>query len=198
MSPDDVEKWLTEARDGSREALGRLLNCCRPYLLLIANQDLNPALSARLGPSDLVEETVAEALRDFARFEGRTEPELLAWLRRILRNNLTNVHRDNIAAAVRPIGREEPGANGRVDQVADPGESPSARERVRERDEAVRRALQRLPERSRQAIVLHLWEKLTFAQVGEQLGCTEEAARKLFQRAAEELAPLLEPLCDDA
>jgi RNA polymerase sigma factor (sigma-70 family) len=62
----------------------------------------------------------------------------------------------------------------------------------------VQRALQRLPERSRQAIILRLWNKLTFAQVGEQLGCSEVAARKLFQRAAEELAPLLESLRDDA
>jgi RNA polymerase sigma-70 factor (ECF subfamily) len=195
---DDVEKWLAEARGGSREAVGRLLDCCRPYLLRIANEDLNPALSARLGPSDLVEETVAEALRDFGRFQGGTEAELRAWLRRILRNNLANAHRDHLHAAARPVGREEAGAGGQAAQVPDRGQSPSARARARERDEAVERALQRLPERARQAIVLHLWDKLTFAQVGERLGCSEEAARKLFQRAAEELAPLLEPLRDDA
>jgi RNA polymerase sigma-70 factor (ECF subfamily) len=202
MSPDDVEKLLAETRGGppeaAREALGRLLDDFRPYLLLIANQDLDRALNARMGPSDLVQKTQMEALRDFGQFTGRTEPEWRAWLGDILRNKLANVRRDNITGGVRPVGREEPGANGKADQVPDPGESPSARERERERDEAVQRALQRLPERSRQAIILRLWNKLTFAQVGEQLGCSEEAARKLFQRAAEELAPLLESLRDDA
>jgi RNA polymerase sigma-70 factor (ECF subfamily) len=197
MSPDDVEKCLAEARGGSREALGQLWGLCRPYLLHIADQDLDRVIRPKVAPSDLVQQTFHEAQRDFMQFQGATELELLAWLRRILVHNLDNA-RQRYRAWKRQVGREALGANGQVPEAPDPGESPSARARVQERDEAVRRALQRLPERSRQAIVLHLWQKLTFAQVGEQLGCSEEAARKLFRRAAEELAPLLEPLRDDA
>jgi RNA polymerase sigma-70 factor, ECF subfamily len=202
MSADDVEKLLAEARGGSpeveQEALGRLLDQWRPYLLLIANHDLDRALNARMGPSDVVQQTHLEALRDFGQFHGRTEPEWRAWLGCILRRNLWNARRDNLDGGVRPVGQEEPGGNGAAAQIPDPEEPPSAQARQREREEAVQRALQQLPERTRQAIVLHLWEKRTFAQVGEQLGCSEDAARKLFRRAAEELAPLLESLRDDA
>jgi RNA polymerase sigma-70 factor (ECF subfamily) len=197
MSPDDVAKCLAEARGGSREALGQLWGLCRPYLLHIADQDLDPVLRPKVAPSDLVQQTFQEAQRDFMQFRGATERELLAWLRCILVHNLDNA-RQHYEAGKRQVGREEPGANGQVPEAPDPGGSPSARARARERDEAVERALRQLPERSRQAIILHLWQRQTFAQVGEQLGCSEEAARKLFRRAAEELAPLLEPLRDDA
>jgi RNA polymerase sigma-70 factor (ECF subfamily) len=158
----------------------------------MANQDTDPALRAKVAPSDLVQETFLEAQRDFSRFHGETEEELLAWLRCILRNNLANA-RQHYEAQKRDVGREVRGADADVAAVPDSGESPSARTRAREQDEEVQRALQRLPERSRQAIVWHQWDGLTFAQVGERLGCSEEAARGIFRRALEELEELLEP-----
>ena len=192
MSPGCLEGWLAEARQGSREALGRLLEGCRHYLLLMANQDTDPALRAKVAPSDLVQETFLEAQRDFPRFQGGTEEELLAWLRCILRNNLANA-RLYYLARKRDVGREVRGADAKAAEVPDSGESPSARVRARERDEEVQRALQRLPESARQAIVWHQWDGLTFARVGERLGCSEEAARGIFRRAIEELEGLLEP-----
>jgi RNA polymerase sigma-70 factor (ECF subfamily) len=80
-----------------------------------------------------------------------------------------------------------------VAEIPDSGESPSAQARAREQDEEQQRALRRLPERARQAIVWHQWDGLTFAEVGERLGCSEEAARGIFRRALEELKELLEP-----
>jgi RNA polymerase sigma factor (sigma-70 family) len=122
---------------------------------------------------------------------------LLAWLRCVLRNNLANA-RQYHHTQKRDLRREVGGADGQVAEVPDSGKSPSAQVRDREQGEEVQRALQRLPERARQAIVLRLWDNLTFAQVGEQLGCSEEAACKLFQRAAVKLGPLLESLRDEA
>src|SRR6516165_9338508 len=84
----DAAGWLPEARAGSREALGRALEACRRYLLLIADRELDPALRAKGGASDLVQQTFLEAQRDFGRFQGDSEEELLAWLRQLLRHNL--------------------------------------------------------------------------------------------------------------
>jgi RNA polymerase sigma factor (sigma-70 family) len=52
-------------------------------------------------------------------------------------------------------------------------------------------ALQRLPKRYRQVLQLHTQGGMTFAQVGERLQCSAEAARKLWRRAAEKLAWVL-------
>ena len=77
-SATPVERWIREAGGGSSEALGRLLELCRPYLTLVADQHLSPNLRAKVNPSDLVQDTCLEAHRDFARFTGTTEDDLLA------------------------------------------------------------------------------------------------------------------------
>src|SRR5262245_57514454 len=90
----DVAHWLPDARAGSSEALGQVLEACRGYLLMIAQQELEPALQAKGGASDLVQQTFLEAQRDFAGFEGSTREALLAWMRRLLLNNLANFRRE--------------------------------------------------------------------------------------------------------
>src|ERR1700730_12825101 len=83
-SSHDAAQWLPAARSGSLEALGRVLEACRDYLLLVANKELDPKLQAKGGASDLVQQTFLEAQRDFARFRGDSEDELLAWMRHLL------------------------------------------------------------------------------------------------------------------
>src|SRR5205823_4133645 len=80
----DFGLWLSAARDGSRDALGRALEACRRYLLCVAHQQLNRDLQAKGGASDLVQETFLEAQSSFDRFHGSSEVELRAWLRQLL------------------------------------------------------------------------------------------------------------------
>src|ERR1700722_2632036 len=90
----DANQWLPKARAGSSEALGQVLEACRGYLLLIARQELEPALQAKGGASDLVQQTFLEAQRDLACYHGSTPEALLAWMRRLLLNNVANFRRD--------------------------------------------------------------------------------------------------------
>ena len=85
-----VSDWLAAARAGSSEALGELLEAFRGYLLVIARAELAPDLQAKRGASDLVQDTFADAKRDFSQFVGNSEAELRAWLRRILLNRLAS------------------------------------------------------------------------------------------------------------
>src|SRR5436190_23322173 len=102
----EAAQWLPAARAGSTEALGQLLEACRGYLLLIAQQELDPNLRAKGGASDLVQETFLKAQRHFGRFQGDSEVELLAWLRRLLLNNLANFARQYRDTNKRRLGRE--------------------------------------------------------------------------------------------
>ena len=101
-----LQEWVLEARGGSRAALGRILELCRQYLLLVANRELEPELWAKGGASDLVQETFLEAQKDFGSFEGTTRAEVLAWLRRILLNNVSNFRRRYVGSEKRQIARE--------------------------------------------------------------------------------------------
>jgi DNA-directed RNA polymerase specialized sigma24 family protein len=62
---------------GSGDA-GQLLEACRQYLLMIANDVIGPELQAKLGPSDLVQDTFLEAQRHIDAFRGQTRGELRA------------------------------------------------------------------------------------------------------------------------
>ncbi len=189
----DAAQWLPRARTGSSEALGQLLEACRGYLLLVAQRELDPHLQAKGGVSDLVQETLLDALRDFPRFQGQTEAEVLAWLRRLLLNNLVSFTRRYRDAEKRQIGREVSleaahSSAERGGRVADDREnSPSGAAMDREQAAAIERALERLPEDYRRAIVLRYQEERSFEDIGRELNLTPNAARKLWLRALKRL-----------
>jgi RNA polymerase sigma-70 factor (ECF subfamily) len=188
--PGEGPLWLRAARAGSAEALGRALETCRGYLLQIARRELGPDLQAKCGASDLVQQTFLEANRDFSCFHGATEMEWRAWLRRLLLNNLANVVRGYRDTAKRAVGREVALATGDSAGAGAGGPaagqpSPSSEMMAREQAEAVQRALDRLPETYRQALVLRHEHDLTFEEIGRQLGRSADAARKLWARAVE-------------
>ena len=178
---------LLEARSGSAEALGRLLESCRGYLLMVARRELHAPLQAKVDAADLVQETFIEAARDFAAFRGQTEPQLLAWLRGILRHNLTDVTR-----------RFEMGCRC-LSQEVSLGEPPEAEPAcagartvcelliAREQRRALDAALERLPPAYRQVLHLRYGECRSYAQIGTSLRRSPEAARKLWSRALERL-----------
>jgi RNA polymerase sigma-70 factor (ECF subfamily) len=189
---DDFACWLPEARAGSREALGQALEACRQYLLLIADRAIDPGLQAKGGASDLVQQTFLEAQQAFAQFQGSSPEELRAWLRCLLLNNVVNFARHHRGAAKRDAGREcrlgvdssggDPGGG-----LADSTVTPSVEAMAREQEEAVRRALERLPEDYRQAILLRHQEQRSFEEIGRILQRSPNAARLLWLRAVERL-----------
>ena len=191
-----VERLIREAGSGSGEALSRLLELCRPYLTLVADQHLSPNLRAKVNPSDLVQDTCLEAHRDFARFTGTTEDDLLAWLRRILLNNLANVRRRYQGTGKRQVSREVALLDTQNSELMDGlgvEESPSGQAQARERDEELRSALAHLPEATRQIIHWRNYERLTFEEIGRRLDKSAEAVRKTWARAIVELGKQFEP-----
>jgi RNA polymerase sigma-70 factor (ECF subfamily) len=190
----NIEQCIAKAREGCPDALGRLLDTCRRYLLLVANQELAPVLRAKVGASDIVQDTLLEAGRDFPCFLGATEEELLGWLRRILRNNVANVHRQ-FETEKRGVGREVPletASDDLLHGAVKAIETPSVLARAREQDEQLQRAVRELPNHYRQVLLLHSSEGLTFVQIADKLESTADAIRKLWGRAVEELTRLLD------
>ena len=183
---------LAKARAGSAEALGSVLESCRRYLLLVAERNLDPQLRAKGGASDLVQETFLEAQRDFAGFHGHSEQELLAWLSRVLLNNLGNFSRRYVDTNKRDVRREISLQAGDPSGAAERGPvdslpSPSGVAMQQEQAEALSRALDRLPEHYRQVVVLRYQENRSFEEIGQVMNCSADAARKLWSRAMEKL-----------
>jgi RNA polymerase sigma-70 factor, ECF subfamily len=188
-SSDAVASWLTEARAGSPDALGKLLEICRLYLLQVANGEMESRLQTKVGASDLVQETYLEAQRIFDRFHGSSPTELRAWLRAILLNKLATATRHYRDTAKRQVGREvaiDPQASSPVDP-ASPVNTASSIMIRQERMESLMAALGRLPEDYRQVIVWRQIEDLRFEEMATRLGRSVDAVRKLWWRAVQQL-----------
>ncbi len=78
----------------------------RSWLGLLARLQVEPRFRAKFDPSDIVQQTMLEAVRDWPKFRGDTEAELAAWLRQILAHVLLHEIRRFGGAQRRDIGRE--------------------------------------------------------------------------------------------
>jgi RNA polymerase sigma-70 factor (ECF subfamily) len=191
----DLAHWLPEARAGSSEALGQVLETCRGYLLVIAEQELEPAFRAKGGASDLVQQTFLEAQRDFAAFQGTTQEALLAWMRRLLLNNLANFRRDyrrNKREVTREVALLSGDSSRREGGLRAGTPTPSTAAMRNEQAENLERALARLPEDYGRVIQLRYREERSFEEIAVLMQRSQNAVRKLWSRAIERLQQDLE------
>src|SRR5262245_18852231 len=72
----DIVALLNRARAGDAQARGELLDLYRSYLRLLARTQMGSSLRGRLEPSDLVQDAMLDAHRDFSAFAGQSEREL--------------------------------------------------------------------------------------------------------------------------
>jgi RNA polymerase sigma-70 factor (ECF subfamily) len=177
-SPDDVSALLAEAKAGSQQAIGTLLERYRGYLWLLANEEIAGETHITFTVSDIVQSTQLEAVRDLAAFRGSSEGEFQSWLRHILRHNLIDLRRTRDRRIPRAnthasLGEEHP----------DDDRSPSSHVAAGELGEKLHAAIRDLPPDERIVIEMHYFEGKSYAEVGERLQRTPEAVRKLWGRA---------------
>ena len=99
---------LARPRGTDHGASGDVLRRFEKVLLLFARRHFPADLQAKGSASDLVQDTFLDAQRDFPHFAGTTEGELLAWLRCLLRHNISNFETAYRRREKRRIGREQP------------------------------------------------------------------------------------------
>jgi RNA polymerase sigma-70 factor, ECF subfamily len=193
ITPDRINvTLLAAARSGNAQALGVLLQSLQPYLLSIARRKLPCHLRGKCDGADLVQETLLEAHRHFGRFDGIDSDDLRVWLCGILNLNLKDCLRRYRDASKRSINREWPfEARDAELALVDPYPTPCAYSIVQEDVAALRQALSRLPEHERFVITLRYFDLFAFDEIGQRLGCSPEAARKLCSRAIARLRRML-------
>ncbi len=195
MTPQPDEMITLAKRDGEA-ALGPLLELYRNYLTLLARVEVGRRLQRKLDASDLVQETFLDAHKHFGQFEGGTEAQFLAWLRRILACKVANTVRHFFGTQGRDVRQELENAlvhsldlsAGHLHGLAFASVSTPSGEAIRrEHSVLVANALQDLPEDYREVIVLRHWEGLTFPDVAGRMGRTVDSVEKLWIRALSRL-----------
>jgi RNA polymerase sigma-70 factor (ECF subfamily) len=201
-TPQDPETdaLVERARGGDAAARQQLLARHRRRLQQMVAFHLDRRLAARLDPSDVVQEALADAARKLPDYLDRRPVPFYPWLRQLAWERLIDVHRRHLRAGRRSVLREEAGgldlpedsALELAARLVDLGSSPSAhllREEARGRVQA---ALARLAERDREVLVLRHLEQLSTREVAAVLGITEAAAKVRHLRALERLHRLLD------
>jgi RNA polymerase sigma-70 factor (ECF subfamily) len=184
-----TEEMLCLSRAGDAGARGKLLESFRNYLKLLARLEIRRQLQGKADASDVVQEVFLAAHRDFDTFRGTTEAELASWLRQILATRLANLVRHYQGTKRRDVRLErrladdlDGSSRALAGGLVAMGSSPSERMLRRERAVLLADALLGLPEDYREAVLLHHFEGLSFAEVAERMGRSLDSVKKLWVR----------------
>jgi RNA polymerase sigma-70 factor (subfamily 1) len=172
MPAENRINHLDAARQGDSAALEGLLESYRNFLRLLAQTAIDVSLQGKADPSDLVQETLMKAYRQFMQFRGNTEVELTAWLRKILVRALADLVRQYKVSAARKVTRERSleqvmndSSNAAKQIIASSVESPSSAAERREMGVLLADALAELSPDYQQVIRLRNIESLDWPEI---------------------------------
>jgi RNA polymerase sigma-70 factor (ECF subfamily) len=195
----DTDQLLQRVGAGDAAARELLLDRHRLRLRQMIALRLDRRLWARVDPSDIVQETLAEADQKLLDFARRRPLAFYPWLRRLAWERLILMHRQHVRAQRRSVNREELQAPPLPDEsavelaerLAARDSSPSARLRRDEECSRLRRALARLRNSEREILVLRYLEDLSTKEAAEVLSVTEATVKMRQLRALRRLRELL-------
>jgi RNA polymerase sigma-70 factor (ECF subfamily) len=204
VTANEPERLIKLAQEGNQEALGQLLELYRHYLSLLARSQLRRQSRWAISVSDAVQETFLKAYARFGQFQGASEHEFVAWLRKILANCVVSLARRRFGRRQAVEGRELP-LSELLDRSSDAFDellaardiTPSSQASRRERAVLFANAVQQLPEHYRQVLLARHLDGLPFAEIAAKMGRTVDSVQKIWVRALNQLKASLEELIDD-
>ncbi len=196
----DTEQLICRADRGDTAAMQQLLDRHRDRLRRMVAVRLDPRLSARVDPSDVVQEALAEAAEKLPAYLRERPLPFYPWLRQIAWQRLIDLHRRHVRSKRRSVTREARPAVDLADQSAvdlagqlmGGGTSPSGRLLRAELHDRVRSALSQLSARDREVLVMRHLEQLQVGEIAALLDISEGAVKMRRLRAAERLRELLD------
>jgi len=190
-----TNELVQKAQDGDPEAVSALYRLYASRLNRVVRRRLGYHLRTRMETEDLVQSVWKDVLSDMHGFEYRGPESFFRWLVVHLNRKIQDKGR-YFAARKRDHHRERSLQQGDSQSSALPlpaaeGLSPSQVVAADEEAQRLERLLQFLSETQRRALILRLKEDLSFDEIGEIMGKTSEAARKLYCRGLKKLGTLM-------
>jgi RNA polymerase sigma-70 factor (ECF subfamily) len=195
----DTDELVEQARGGDREARQQLLVRHRHRLRQMVALRMDRRLRARVDPSDVVQEALADAAQELSDYLRQRPLPFYPWLRQLAWERLIELHRRHLHAQKRSVRREDPeflalpeeSAVQLAQRLLAPGSTPSERLVRDELRGRVQAALAQLSPRDREVLVLRHLEQLSTQDTAAVLGITLGAVKTRHLRALERLRGLL-------
>ncbi len=195
----DTAVLLRRACQGDRAARDALLVRHQARLRKMVAYRLDRRLAARVDPSDVVQEALAEAADKLPDYLRRQPLPFYPWLRQLALERLLILHRRHIRAQKRSVTREEgpalPVNDESVWELAErlrgAGDSPIGKLLRDELRARVQNVLAQLSARDREVLALRHLEQLSIREMAAVLGVTEGAVKTRHLRALQRFRELL-------
>ena len=198
-----TQSLIVQAKLGNKEALNNIFAKYQSRILRIVRFYLTPEQRSRLKlqSMDIVQEVFMYALQHLKDFEPKSQGHFLNWLGKKVYHYIC----DRLDYVSRQK-RKAPGGEISIDQkftpsaettqmkiqIKDDGTTPSQFAVKKERQELIDSVLELLEQEQIEIIVHRDLEELTFPEIGEMTGRSEEAVRKQYCRAFKKLIDMTE------
>ncbi len=179
---------LEAARAGDQEAADRLWRRYSGRLVPAVRLRLGSRLRQRLETMDIVQSVFLEAVTASEEREFGSEGQFRSWLSRLVENRIRSKARF-YGREKRRVDRERRLSPEADEALAEDEDLlPEALAAERDERERLEQALDLLPASLREILLLRYFDELSHREIGERYGKSEEAARKMVQRAVDLLA----------
>jgi RNA polymerase sigma-70 factor, ECF subfamily len=200
-SQDEVIEGLEERlKNGDREALSLLFSQQWSRLWRIVDFRMDRRLFGRVDPDDVLQEAYLAAADRLVHYQKETTLSPLVWVRMILMQTLTDIHRHHLGAQMRDAGREidvhefhypQSTAVSLAAILAGNFTSPSQAVVRTEMLEQVEKAIEAMDPLDREVLALRHFEELGNKEVAEVLGIQQKAASIRYVRALKRLKDIV-------
>jgi RNA polymerase sigma-70 factor, ECF subfamily len=187
------DELMGRLKAGDPQALATAFSRNQRWLRKLIERRLDTRLTARVSPSDVLQEIFIDALTRLRHFQADPDVPFSIWLRTVAIQRLVEVHRQHLGAKARDADREVPlafacayGTNSeKIAAIFVDLTSPSEKLERAEIIAIVRQALDRLDPIDREVLALRHLEELDNREVAALLGILPAAASKRHVRALE-------------
>ena len=167
----------------------------KEQLLSLARRNLNPVLSRRVTPEDVVQDTLSSACSKIDFFENRPDVPVYFKLRTILFQTITGLERKHLQSQKRDAYKDLEVADDNAttqaqinwNQFADTVTGPLTRVARMDRYELLKKALDELPENDRYILEMRHFDGLGNSECARLLKIEPKAASIRYVRALQRL-----------
>ena len=191
---------LSEVRDGDLSAFGELFDRYRQRLKQMIRLRLDRRLFGRIDEDDILQEAFLEAFSKLSQYLEKTDFPPYLWLRLIVGEKMTDLHRHHLGVQMRDAEREVSIYRGPMPaassvalaaQLMGSITSPSRAALRAESRLQIQEALNMMDPMDREVLTLRHFEQLSNSEAAQVLDITQQAASNRYVRALKRMKEIL-------
>ncbi len=180
---------VAHALDGNEDAVATLYGLYHQKLVGVAHRRLGHTLHGLMESVDLVQSVWRDVLQALHQFEDRGPDSFFHWLHECLIRKINSKRRFH-RAEKRRAKRSTPLPE--YDVLPQTTErTPSQNAAMNDEVAHLMQILEKFPEAQREVLLLRMRDGLTYQEIGERIGKSMEAVKKIYHRSLDRLIDLL-------